>query len=220
MSNTTREINKITTAIIRICTKLIVAALLVLLLYEAVAKGFSFGYQVFYSKAAEESPGRDVSVVLEDGTTIAEAAGLLKEKGLIENKFSFRFQSLFYEYETVYPGTYELNTSMTPKEILKLLNEKPMEEILPAEAAKEKAAAAAAAAVRETESQAEAKEIPESVAAETMESQEPGAARELSNESQEGEMAGEVLPEEQDPETVIYDEDEAEGGWIDDIAED
>ena len=33
-------------------------------------------------------------------------------------------------------------------------------------------------------------------------------------------MAGEVLPEEQDPETVIYDEDEAEGGWIDDIAED
>ncbi len=211
MSNTTREINKITTAIIRICTKLIVAALLVLLLYEAVAKGFSFGYQVFYSKAAEESPGRNVSVVLEDGTTIAEVASILKEKGLIENKFSFRFQSFFYEYETVYPGTYELNTSMTSKEILELLNEKPMEEILPAEAAKGKPAAAA---VKETESQAEAEETPESTGAWTMESQEP------SDESQEGETVGETLPEGQEPETVIYDEDEAEGGWIDDIAED
>lgn len=39
MSNRTREINKITTTIISISVKLIVYALIVLLLYEAVAKG-------------------------------------------------------------------------------------------------------------------------------------------------------------------------------------
>ena len=33
----------------------------------------------------------------------------------------------FYDYE-IYPGTYELSTAMTSKEILQALNEKPKEE--------------------------------------------------------------------------------------------
>ena len=47
MSNATREINRITTAIIRISMKLIVYALIILLLYEAVIKGYAFGHQIF-----------------------------------------------------------------------------------------------------------------------------------------------------------------------------
>ena len=53
MSNATREINRITTAIIRISMKLIVYALIILLLYEAVIKGYAFGHQIFYAEAVE-----------------------------------------------------------------------------------------------------------------------------------------------------------------------
>ena len=47
MSRTTREINKITTAVICISVKLIVYALIILLLYEAVTRGFAFGHEIF-----------------------------------------------------------------------------------------------------------------------------------------------------------------------------
>ena len=43
MSSRTREINKITMAIIRISVKLMLLALLILLLYEAVIRGYAFG---------------------------------------------------------------------------------------------------------------------------------------------------------------------------------
>ena len=62
MSNRTREINKITTTIISISVKLIVYALIVLLLYEAVAKGYAFGHEIFYAEAVEEAPGHDMVV--------------------------------------------------------------------------------------------------------------------------------------------------------------
>ena len=55
MSNRTREINKITTTIISISVKLIVYALIVLLLYEAVAKGYAFGHEIFYAEAKEKT---------------------------------------------------------------------------------------------------------------------------------------------------------------------
>ena len=44
--------------------------------------------------------------------------------GLIRNELAVRIQKMFYDYE-IYPGTYTLNTSMTSKEILQVLNEKP-----------------------------------------------------------------------------------------------
>lgn len=49
MSRRTREINRITTAIITISIRLMVLALLILLLYEAVVRGFAFGHEIFYA---------------------------------------------------------------------------------------------------------------------------------------------------------------------------
>lgn len=128
MSRRTREINRITTAIITISIKLMVLALLILLLYEAVVRGFAFGHEIFYAEAAEAAPGREITVEIKEGETAKEAAGELKKKGLITNDFAFWFQSIFYDYQDIYPGIYTLNTSMTSKEILRELNVKPEEE--------------------------------------------------------------------------------------------
>ena len=125
MSNRTREINKITTTIIGISVKLMVYALIILLLYEAVARGYAFGHEIFFAEAVDEAPGQDMVVRIDSEESVSEAAEFLAHKGLIKSEFAFIFQSKFYDYETIYPGTYNLNTSMTSKEILQLLNEKP-----------------------------------------------------------------------------------------------
>ena len=125
MSNTTNDINRVTTAIIRISIKLIACALVILILYEGITRGFAFGHAIFYEEAVAPPPGVDRTVVIEEGDSASDVAGLLMDQGLITNEFAFVFQSRFYEYDTFYPGTYELNTSMTSKEILQELNTRP-----------------------------------------------------------------------------------------------
>ena len=66
MSSRTREINKITMAIISISVKLMLLALLILLLYEAVIRGYAFGHAVFYAEAVEAAPGHNITVVVKD----------------------------------------------------------------------------------------------------------------------------------------------------------
>ncbi|MCC8025326.1 MAG: endolytic transglycosylase MltG [Clostridium sp.] len=206
MSNRTNEINKITTTIISISVKLIVYALIVLLLYEAVAKGYAFGHEVFYAEAVDEAPGRDVTVQIDQEESVSEAAGLLSKKGLIKSEFAFIFQGKFYDYETVYPGTYVLNTSMTSKEILQMLNEKPEEEASPAQSGNAKARPAAETAPASAETAAGT----ETSGAAQEGSQVPAPASGNSGEDAFGEENDYYGDEDQ----------EMEGGWIEDAAED
>ncbi|MGC6175879.1 endolytic transglycosylase MltG [Lacrimispora sp. 38-1] len=122
MSRTTNEINKITGAIIAISSRLIIFALVILLLYEGVTRGYEFGHEIFYASAMEQSPGQDKSITVEKGASAAKVAKLLKGSGLIANEYSFIIQAEFFDYK-VNPGIYTFNTSMTSKEILQMMND-------------------------------------------------------------------------------------------------
>lgn len=122
MSRTTNEINKVTGAVIAISIRLILLALIVLLLYEGVTKGYEFGHEIFYASAVEEKPGRDIDIKVEKGDSIASVAKLLKEKGLITNSYSLMIQAEFFNYKAN-SGSYTLNTSMTSRDILQMMNE-------------------------------------------------------------------------------------------------
>ena len=124
MSQMTKEINKITKTIIGVSGKLILYALVVLLLVEGMTKGYAFGQSIFYAVPMEAAPGRDFTVTVPEGQKPGETVATLKDLGLIENELAVQIQMKFYDYE-INPGTYKLNTSMTSKEILQLLNEKP-----------------------------------------------------------------------------------------------
>lgn len=126
MSQITKDINKITGTIIGISGKLILYALVILLLAEGITRGYDFGHAIFYATAMEAAPGRDKELTVPGGQTTSETIRALKDLDLIDNELAIRIQMKFYDYE-VYPGTYTLNTSMTSKEILQLLNEKPEE---------------------------------------------------------------------------------------------
>lgn len=126
MSAGTKEINKITGMIIRISAKLIIYAAVLLLLYEGVTRGYTFGYEVFRPSPMAAPPGVDKVVSLESDSAQA-AASQLKNLGLIPNEVLFLIQDQFYDYK-IYSGTYTLNTSMDSKEILQILNENPEDE--------------------------------------------------------------------------------------------
>lgn len=69
-------------AIIRISVKLMLLALLILVLYEAVIQGYAFGHAVFYAEAVEEAPGHDITVVVKDGEDVSQAADELEKRAL------------------------------------------------------------------------------------------------------------------------------------------
>ena len=211
MSRRTREINRITTAIITISIKLMVLALLVLLLYEAVVRGFAFGHEIFYAEAAEAAPGRNITFVVKDKETVEKVAGELKKKGLIKNEFAFQFQSRFYDYGNIYPGTYELNTSMTSKEILQELNTEPEDR----EGNEETSV--------QTGKASQAKDDSSSAAAGTESSQNQKAgANNQSKRAGSGETESfdsEKKGDKTDSSSEAYQEDEEYGGWIEDAEE-
>lgn len=145
MSRMTKEINKVTGAVIGISGKLIIYAIVLLLLVEGMTRGYAFGHSIFYSTSMEEAPGTDRTVVIGEGQTVSETARQLKTLGLISSELAMQIQVKFYDYD-IYPGTYVLNTSMTSKELLQILNEKPKEEEETAEASGERQTKAAPAA--------------------------------------------------------------------------
>lgn len=124
MSRVTKEINAITGTIIGVSGKLIIYALVILLLVEGMTRGYAFGHEVFYATAMEPEPGVRYSLTIPEKQSAAETARLLKDVGLIRNEYAVQIQMWFYDYEA-YPGTYELSTAMTSKEILQILNVKP-----------------------------------------------------------------------------------------------
>lgn len=130
MSRTTKEINKITGTVISVSGRLIVYALVILLLYEGISRGYSFGYELFHGSGMVEAPGVNMKVTLSGGETVGEIADALVESNLIKGKASFLILSRLYEYrdEEVAEGSYMLNNSMTMKEIILTLRDGPEEE--------------------------------------------------------------------------------------------
>ncbi|GLC80148.1 endolytic transglycosylase MltG [Lacrimispora brassicae] len=122
MSRATKEINKITGAVIAVSSRLIILALVILLLYEGVTRGYAFGHEIFYASAMEAEPGRNKEMTVTKGTSVPQVAKILKDNGLIANEYSFIIQAEFFDYK-VNPGDYTFNTSMTSKEILQMMNE-------------------------------------------------------------------------------------------------
>ena len=69
----------------------------------------------------------DITVTIPDGQKDSDTIHKLKKDGLIDNELAMRVQMKFYDYE-IQPGTYTLNTSMSSKKMLQILNEKTEEE--------------------------------------------------------------------------------------------
>lgn len=122
MSRITREINKISMTVISISGKLVFYALVIALLVTGAKRGYEFGHSIFFSPGMEAEPGTAKEITLTGNESVTEVGRLLEKSGLIRDDLAFTIQAYCYAYE-IKAGTFELNTSMTSKEIITNLDE-------------------------------------------------------------------------------------------------
>ena len=102
--------------------RLALLILVVVGIFKVGEYAYTYCYSVVSDTAAEEEPGRDVSVSVTSDMFAGKVAKLLERKGLIKSADVFKIQMKVTGYEDkIQPGEYVLNTSMRPREMLKIL---------------------------------------------------------------------------------------------------
>lgn len=90
---------------------------------------YTYCYSIVSDAAVDEEPGRDVSISVTSDMSAGKVAKLLEKKGLVESADVFKIQMKVSGYEDkIQPGKYVLNTSMRPREMLKILSGEDVEE--------------------------------------------------------------------------------------------
>lgn len=124
MSRVTKEINKISLAVISISGRIVFYVLAAALLITGAKKGYAFGHSIFYAPGMDKAPGIEKIVTLNGTESVTEVGKLLEDIGLIRDHNAFSIQAICYGYEVI-EGTWKLNTSLSSKEIIGLLDEVP-----------------------------------------------------------------------------------------------
>ena len=124
MSRVTKEINKISMAVIGISAKIFFYVAVAMLVIVGAKRGYAFGHSIFYAPGMDKAPGVEKTVTLDGTESIGDVGKLLEDIGLIRDHNAFTIQALCYGYE-VMEGEWTVNTSMTSKEIIGLLGEAP-----------------------------------------------------------------------------------------------
>lgn len=109
--------------VVSICLKVAIFVLIVLGIVYLGQRTFRYAHAVFSDTAMEAPPGRSVKIRIAEEVTAKKMAEFLEKKGVIENAETFRIQMKYHEFEgMIKPGIYELNTSMPPSEIIRILS--------------------------------------------------------------------------------------------------
>ena len=109
--------------------RLAICILVIVGIYSLGKTAYSCGYSIVSNAPVDPEPGRDVEVTVSGDMDIKDIAKLLERRGLISDSDIFRLQLKVNKYEDkLKPGSYELNTSMTPKEIMEALSAETVEE--------------------------------------------------------------------------------------------
>ncbi len=109
--------------------RLAICILVIVGIYSLGKTAYTCGYSIVSDVSVDPEPGRDVEVTVSGDMDIKDIAKLLERRGLINDSDIFRLQLKINKYEDkLKPGSYELNTSMTPKEIMEALSAEPEEE--------------------------------------------------------------------------------------------
>lgn len=102
--------------------RLALLILVVVGIFKVGEYAYTYCYSVVSDTAAEEEPGRDVSISVTSDMSAGKVAKLLERKGLVKSADVFKIQMKVTGYEDkIQSGKYVLNTSMRPREMLKIL---------------------------------------------------------------------------------------------------
>lgn len=110
-------------AMLNMIFRLVISCVVVVMIYRAAMYAYHFGYMVFSDATMEVSPGRDVSVTVETDDDLKDIGEMLERRGLISDSNIFLVQAILLEYkDSLIPGVYTLNTSMTSEKMLEIMS--------------------------------------------------------------------------------------------------
>lgn len=123
MGRSSRKVGKVTSGVLSAIIKLIVYILILLILVRGGIFAYRFGYDIFYAQAMDKPENaKEVTVRIPEGSDAAQAADILMDAGLIDNKISFIIQARFFELK-INPGEYTFSTSETSRKMLEVLDD-------------------------------------------------------------------------------------------------
>lgn len=103
--------------------KILFYILLAVIIFFLGRTAYIYGYSIFNEQAVEASPGTDVTVEIPEDASAREIGEILKDNGLIENVSVFVLQERLSSWHgEEQAGTYTLNTSETPDEMLEIMS--------------------------------------------------------------------------------------------------
>ena len=102
---------------------LIVLVIGIIIVCTAGSKAYSFGHNIFYEEAVStEESAREVEVTIKDGITEKQLSKLLYSNGLVKDEFICYLQIKLSDYKGKFvAGTYTLDTSMKPTQMMLIL---------------------------------------------------------------------------------------------------
>lgn len=102
--------------------RLAILILIIAGIFKVGQTSYLYCYSIVSNVAVDTEPGRDISVTLTSDMGEKDTAKLLERKGLVKDADIFRIQLKLNGYEDkLKSGTYVLNTSMTPKEMMEVM---------------------------------------------------------------------------------------------------
>lgn len=111
--------------VLRILSSVLSILFVLLILFGVIRAGeiaYDFGYRIFTEPAMEESPGKDVTVRVEEDMSGMELGRLLEQKKLVDDGVLFSIQLRLSAYsDKIKSGTYTLNTSLTAREMMQIM---------------------------------------------------------------------------------------------------
>lgn len=108
--------------------RLAVIILVIVGVYKVGEYSYLYCYSIVADTSIDEEPGKDVAMTLSGDMSVKEASRLLEKKGLIKDSDVFYMQLKIHKYNhKILPGSYMLNTSMKPTEIMKVLSGEELE---------------------------------------------------------------------------------------------
>ena len=113
------NLHKVLFSFIKIAFSVLIILLIIFGTVRLCETGYDYGYRFFAEISVDPAPGKDVIVHIESGASAMEISRKLEEKGLVKDASLFYLQLKLSAYsKSIEPGTYTLNTSMTPKELM------------------------------------------------------------------------------------------------------
>ena len=84
---------------------------------------YQFGYGIFNQQAMSPGAGQEVTVVIEEGSSVYKIGKTLESKGLVEDAKIFYVQERLSNYHgKLKAGTYTLSTAYTPNRMMSILS--------------------------------------------------------------------------------------------------